>query len=136
MASALDCQWIEVGAKERGVFHFAEELATMYILFMLKMSTNLMKSINIPQDKAMEVLLPMLKATVNQIETIGIAQHLAGPVARYDIESIKKHIGSLEKIAPAVVSFYRELAFQSIPVVLEQGSINQQQAEELKNLLK
>jgi predicted short-subunit dehydrogenase-like oxidoreductase (DUF2520 family) len=136
MAAAIDCFWVEVREEERGAFHFAEELVSLYVLFMVKLATNLMETINIPQDRAITALLPILKGTVNAIQTLGIDQKLPGPVARFDIESIKKHIEGLHRVAPGTVSLYRELARQSIPMILAQGSINSQQAEELNKLLK
>lgn len=136
MAAAIDCFWVEVGEQERGAFHFSEELVSLYVLFMVKLATNLMGAINIPQDRAIKALLPILKITVNAIEGLGIDQKLPGPVARFDIETIKKHIEGLYRVAPGAVSLYRELARQSIPMIVAQGSINSQQAGELNELLK
>lgn len=136
MATAIDCFWVEVGAQERGAFHFAEELASLYVLFMMKAATNLMEAIDIPKDRAIKALLPMLQGTVNMIETLGIAQKLPGPVARFDIETIKKHIEGLQRVDPGTVSLYHELARQSIPMIMAEGSITSQQADELKKLLK
>jgi predicted short-subunit dehydrogenase-like oxidoreductase (DUF2520 family) len=136
MAAAIDCFWVEVGAQERGAFHFAEELASLYVLFMVKLATNLMQATNIPQDRAIKALLPMLHGTVNAIETLGIDQKLPGPVARYDIETIKKHIEGLRRVDPDTVTLYHELARQSIPMIVAQGSITSQQAKELNELLK
>jgi predicted short-subunit dehydrogenase-like oxidoreductase (DUF2520 family) len=103
---------------------------------MVKLATNLMQATNIPQDRAIKALLPMLHGTVNAIETLGIDQKLPGPVARYDIETIKKHIEGLRRVDPDTVTLYHELARQSIPMIVAQGSITSQQAKELNELLK
>lgn len=135
IAATLRGQCVEVGPNERPVFHVADELASMYVILLLMIGTELMKAINIPKDKAMQALFPMLQATTNQIETIGIDRHFVGPVARCDLGTIRKHVDGLRKFAPGIVSLYRELALQSIPFVLRQGLINEQQAEEVKKLL-
>ncbi|MBI4267850.1 MAG: hypothetical protein HY662_03590, partial [Chloroflexi bacterium] len=48
---------------------------------------------------------------------------------------IKKHLTALEKAAPEIVSTYRELGRQTIPVALGKGRIDKQQAEALNALL-
>ena len=80
--------------------------------------------------------MPLLQGTLNNIDNVGIPQCLTGPIARGDTGTIKKHLEALQKSAPTLLSTYRELGLQTIPVALAKGRINQQQAEELKTILK
>ncbi|GAH48237.1 unnamed protein product, partial [marine sediment metagenome] len=61
---------------------------------------------------------------------------LTGPIARGDTGTIKKHLDALQKMAPDVLSTYRELGRQTIPIALAKGRINQRQAQELETILK
>ena len=80
--------------------------------------------------------MPLLRGTLNNIDNVGIPQCLTGPIARGDTGTIKKHLNALEKVAPAVLSTYRELGLQTIPIALAKGRINQQQVEELRAILR
>ena len=83
-----------------------------------------------------QALLPLLRGTIRNIDTIGIPQCLTGPIARGDTGTIKKHLSALQKVAPAVLSTYRELGLQTIPIALAKGRIDKNQAKELETILK
>ncbi len=136
IATALDGHWIELKANDKVVYHAAAVIACNYLVTLVKLATDLWQSFNIPQSQATEALLPLIRGTLHNIDTVGIPQCLTGPIARGDIETIKKHLDALQKVAPALLSTYQELGRQTIPVALAKGKINQHQAEELQAILK
>ena len=136
MATALDGHCIELKAGDKVVYHAAAVIACNYLVTLVKLATDLWQTFDVPTQQASQALLPLLRGTIHNIETVGIPQCLTGPIARGDTGTIKKHINALEKVAPAVLSTYRELGRQTIPVALAKGRINEQQAEELQAILK
>ena len=136
MATALEGDWIELKASDKVLYHAAAFIACNYMVTLIKLATDLWQTFNIPTPKATKALMPLLRGTLNNIDTVGIPQCLTGPLARGDTGTIKKHLEALQKSAPALLSTYRELGLQTIPVALAKGRINQQQAEELKAILK
>jgi len=135
IATALEGHWIELKASDKVVYHAAAVIACNYLVTLVKLATDLWQTFNVPTGEATRALLPLLRGTIHNLETVGIPQCLTGPLARGDTGTIKKHLEALEKSAPAVLSTYRELGLQTIPVALAKGKINQEQAEELKALL-
>jgi predicted short-subunit dehydrogenase-like oxidoreductase (DUF2520 family) len=136
MVIALDGKWIELKASDKVLYHAAAVIACNYLVTLIKLSTDLWQTFNIPTNDATRALMPLLKGTLNNIENVGIPQCLTGPIARGDTGTIKKHLDALQKKAPAVLSTYRELGLQTIPIALAKGRINKQQAEELEVILK
>ncbi len=136
MATALEGDWIELKASDKVLYHAAAFIACNYMVTLIKLATDLWQTFNIPTPQATKALMPLLRGTLNNIDTVGIPQCLTGPIARGDTGTIKKHLEALQKSAPALLSTYRELGLQTIPVALAKGKINQQQAEELKAILK
>ncbi|GAH30936.1 unnamed protein product, partial [marine sediment metagenome] len=136
MATTLDGHWIELKASDKVAYHAAAVIACNYLVTLVKLATDLWQSFNIPQSQATQALLPLIRGTVHNIDTVGIPQCLTGPIARGDIKTIKKHLDALQKVAPALLSTYQELGRQTIPVALAKGKINQHQAEELQAILK
>ena len=136
IATALDGHWIELKANDKVAYHAAAVIACNYLVTLVKLATDLWQSFNIPQSQATQALLPLIRGTIHNIDTVGIPQCLTGPIARGDIKTIKKHLDALQKVAPALLSTYQELGRQTIPVALAKGGINQHQAEELQAILK
>ncbi len=136
MATALDGHWIELKASDKVLYHAAAVIASNYMVTLVKLATDLWQTFNIPTQQATKALMPLLRGTLNNIDNVGIPQCLTGPIARGDPGTIKKHLDALQKAAPAVLSTYRELGLQTIPISLAKGRINQQQAEELQAILR
>lgn len=135
MASALGGHWIKLKASDKAIYHAAAVIASNYLVTLVKMATDLWQAFGVPREKATQALLPLIRGTVHNLETIGIPQCLTGPIARGDSGTIKKHLETLEKSSPDTLAAYRELGLKTIPIALAKGRINEPQAEALKTIL-
>jgi len=135
MAAALDGQWVELKASDKVLYHAAAVFACNYMVTLTKLATDLWQTFGVPTPKATKALVPLLRGTLHNIETIGIPQCLTGPIARGDIGTINKHLDALKSTAPHLLSTYRELGRQTIPIALAKGKINQSQVQELQKIL-
>ncbi|MBI2851075.1 MAG: DUF2520 domain-containing protein [Chloroflexi bacterium] len=135
MAEALGGHSIELKAGDKVIYHAAAVIACNYMVTLVKLATDLWQTFDIPREEATRALIPLLKGTLNNIENVGIPQCLTGPIARGDTGTIQKHLKALNEVAPAVLSTYRELGRQTIPVALAKGKISIQQAQELEEIL-
>lgn len=135
MATALDGHWVELKAGDKVLYHAAAVIACNYMVTLLKLATDLWQTFNVPPPEATRALLPLLRGTIRNIETVGIPQCLTGPIARGDVGTIRKHLDALGHKAPSLVSTYRELGLQTIPIAVAKGRIDKNQAEELRVIL-
>jgi predicted short-subunit dehydrogenase-like oxidoreductase (DUF2520 family) len=136
MAIALDGNWIELKASDKVLYHAAAVIACNYLVTLVSLATDLWQTFNVPRQQAIKALMPLLRGTLHNIDTVGTPQCLTGPIARGDTGTIKKHLDALEKTAPNLLSIYRELGLQTIPIALAKDRIDEKQAEELKVILK
>jgi len=135
MATALDGYWVELKASDKVIYHVAAVIACNYLVTLIKLATDLWQTFSVPPHQATQALLPLLRGTIANIDTVGIPKCLTGPIARGDTGTIKKHLDALRKSAPTILSTYRELGLQTIPIALAKGRINQYQAKELEAVL-
>jgi predicted short-subunit dehydrogenase-like oxidoreductase (DUF2520 family) len=135
MADTLGGQWIELKASDKVAYHAAAVFACNYLVTLVKLATDLWQTFSIPPDQATRALLPLIHGTLHNIESIGIPQCLTGPIARGDTGTINKHLKTLQEKAPALLSPYKELGRQTVPIALAKGRIDQQQAQELEAIL-
>jgi predicted short-subunit dehydrogenase-like oxidoreductase (DUF2520 family) len=135
MATALGGQWVELKASDKVLYHAAAVIACNYMVTLVKLATDLWQTFNIPPQQATQALLPLIRGTIHNIDTVGIPQCLTGPIARGDTGTINKHIDALNRTAPHLLSTYRELGRQTIPIALAKGKINESQARELQAIL-
>ena len=136
MANALDGNWVELKSGDKVIYHAAAVIACNYMVTLVKLASDLWQTFNVSPHQATQALLPLLRGTINNIDTVGIPRCLTGPIARGDTGTVKKHLKALQEKAPAILSTYRELGLQTIPIALAKGRINQDKAEELEAILK
>jgi predicted short-subunit dehydrogenase-like oxidoreductase (DUF2520 family) len=135
MAADLGGNWITLKAEDKAAYHAAAVFASNYLVTLVKLSADLWQTFNIPATQATKALLPLLKGTIHNIETIGLPGCITGPIARGDAGTVKKHLETIRTKAPQVLSTYKELGRQTVPIAVNKGTINQEQARQLDLLL-
>ncbi len=135
MAQDLDGTWVQLGAGDKVLYHAAAVVACNYLVTLMQMATDLWQTFGVSRPEATRALLPLLRGTLNNLENIGLPNCLTGPIARGDLGTIRKHLEALEKSAPTLLPAYCELGLQTIPVALGKGKIDNNRAEEMRQLL-
>ena len=102
---------------------------------LVKLALDLLQDFGVSQKEATRALLPLLRGTINNIDNIGLPDCLTGPVARGDSGTIERHLSALKARSPSLLTTYKELGLQTIPIALAKGRIDAQKAEEMKALL-
>jgi len=136
MANALEGDWVILKAGDKVLYHAAAVFACNYLVTLVKLATDLWRTFEVQPAQATKALMPLLQGTLSNIENVGLPNCLTGPIARGDLGTISRHLESLEKQAPSLLSIYRELGQQTIPIAQAKGKIDSQRAEELKALLR
>lgn len=135
MTTALEGHGIELEASDKVLYHAAAVMACNYLVTLVKLATDLWQTFQVPPAGATRALLPLIRGTIHNIETVGIPDCLTGPIARGDTGTVTKHLHALEATAPAVLAAYRELGLATVPIALAKGKINPEQAEKLRLVL-
>jgi predicted short-subunit dehydrogenase-like oxidoreductase (DUF2520 family) len=135
LASLLDGNWVELKPGDKVLYHLAAVFACNYLVTLVRLALDLWKGFGVSSTEATRALLPLLRGTVNNIDNIGLPDCLTGPVARGDSGTIERHLNALDARNPSLVTAYKELGLQTIPIALAKGKINEQKAEEMTNLL-
>ena len=135
LASLLDGNWVELRPGDKVLYHLAAVFACNYLVTLVKLALDLWKGFGVSSREATSALLPLLRGTLNNIDSIGLPNCLTGPVARGDLGTIERHLKALDARNPSAITAYKELGLQTIPVALAKGKINEQKAEEVTNLL-
>jgi len=133
--SLLNGNWVELKPGDKVLYHAAAVFACNYLVTLVKLALDLWLDFGVSSKEATRALLPLLQGTINNVDNIGLPDCLTGPVARGDLGTIKRHLNALEVKSPSLLTTYKELGLQTIPIALAKGKVNEQKAEEMKALL-
>jgi predicted short-subunit dehydrogenase-like oxidoreductase (DUF2520 family) len=135
LTSLLDGNWVELKPGDKVLYHAAAVFACNYLVTLVKLALDLWKHFGASSEEATRALLPLLRGTLNNIDSIGLPNCLTGPVARGDLGTIERHLKALNAVNSSLLTTYKELGLQTIPIALAKGKVNEQKAEEMKTLL-
>jgi len=131
IVNALEGHYIEISAADRVLYHAAAVMASNYTVTLVKLASDLWSNFGISEPRAVAALLPLIRGTIHNIETVGLPDCLTGPISRGDIGTVSKHLAALDGAAPEIAKTYRELGRQTIPIALAKGKIDQPRASQL-----
>jgi predicted short-subunit dehydrogenase-like oxidoreductase (DUF2520 family) len=131
----LNGNWVELKPGDKVLYHAAAVFACNYLVTLVKLALDLWQDFGVSSREATRALLPLLEGTINNIDSIGLPDCLTGPVARGDLGTIERHLSALEDRSPSLLTTYKELGLQTIPIALAKGKVNEQKSEEMKVLL-
>ena len=118
------------------LYHAGAIAVSNYFVALVDYGLKFYQTLGADKQEALKALLPLIKGTLQNIETLGTADALTGPIARGDVETIRGHIEAMRKRTPELMGLYKELAMQTVSVARDRGSITHDTAEELLKLVK
>lgn len=96
---------------DRARYHAAACVAGNYAQALLEAAIRLLESTGVPRDDAWAALVPLLRSAVENAAGHGPAAGLTGPIARGDVETVRRHLASLAALGDtSVEALYRGCA--------------------------
>jgi predicted short-subunit dehydrogenase-like oxidoreductase (DUF2520 family) len=136
LTSLLNGNWVELKPGDKVLYHASAVFACNYLVTLVKLAQDLWLDFGVSAKEATRAMLPLLRGTINNIDNIGLPDCLTGPVARGDLGTMERHLSALESRSPSLLSTYKELGLQTIPIALAKGKVDEQRAKEMKALLR
>lgn len=140
LVSALDGTVVRLRAEDRVPYHIAAVLASNYVTTLLAAATTLWQPFAPDPSAALRALLPLLRASVESLERVGLPDALTGPIARGDTGTIAAHLAWLDAHADEdgitdLRAAYLALARLAIPIAQAKGSLSPEAGETLRGML-
>jgi predicted short-subunit dehydrogenase-like oxidoreductase (DUF2520 family) len=96
-----------VAPTHRAQYHAAATIASNHLVALLGQAVRIAEAAGVPP----EALLPLVRASVDNVEALGADDALTGPVARGDADTVARHLATLP---PDERAAYRALAREAL----------------------
>ncbi len=134
MTADLGAVFETIRTHEKALYHAAAVVASNYLVTLAHFSFDLLDQAGISGDRAFDVLAPLIRGTLTNIEHGGPVQALTGPVARGDTEIVQNHLDALGEKAPQWLALYKALGRHTVELAEAKGSLSAEVAERFKGL--
>jgi predicted short-subunit dehydrogenase-like oxidoreductase (DUF2520 family) len=107
LALSLGLRPFRIAPGDRARYHAAATIASNHLVALLGQAARVADAAGVPPA----ALLPLIRASVDNVDALGPAGALTGPVARGDGDTVARH---LEALAPDDAPTYRVLAREAL----------------------
>ena len=103
-----------VETKFKTLYHASALTAAGHLTALISIAVEMLAACGLSGEKAQEVLMPLVKSTIENLETQTPPAALTGTFARADVETMKKHLAAIkETLAPELLEVYLQLGLRS-----------------------
>ncbi len=135
VAHALSMHTVRIRTEAKSLYHAAATCASNYLVALQAAALKLAAVAGIDSADALPALLPLIKGTVSNIDALGVPAALTGPIARGDVETVRRHMEVLVADAPDLLDLYRVLGREAVEVAREKGTLQRDPAAEILDIL-
>jgi predicted short-subunit dehydrogenase-like oxidoreductase (DUF2520 family) len=96
LAKAVGLKPVAISSASKAVYHAAGVFGSNYVIALLGVARRLLKQAGLPSAVAEPALLSLVRGAIDNIAASGLERALTGPVARADVDTIKRHVAALK----------------------------------------
>ena len=134
-ALAIGGRPVFLNAEDKPLYHLSGVMMGGLLTTMAAVVAELWEVFGIERAEGLKALIPMMRQVSYNLESSGLPGAVAGPYARGDVGTVRKHLEALRSRAPHVLPLYRELALAGLPFAIEKGTLKPETAEEIRHLV-
>lgn len=134
IVDALGGKKITIEIDKKPLYHAGASVASNYLVAIVRFGLELFEAAGINRQDSLNALMPLIKGTVTNIETLRIPSALTGPISRGDAGIVEDHLKAISNDRPGMMKLYSELGRYTIKVAIEKGTIKDDEAERILSL--
>jgi len=135
MVVAIDGRPVTLPQGSKALYHAGAAAASNFLVTLVQYAVTLLIRAGVPHDTALPALLPLIRGTLANLESVGLPGALTGPIARGDIGTVKRHLQALESMPGDFVRLYRNLGRKTVDIALKKGTVSKEDAGRFLELL-
>ncbi|MBB6214017.1 putative short-subunit dehydrogenase-like oxidoreductase (DUF2520 family) [Anaerosolibacter carboniphilus] len=126
----------KIATKYKALYHAAACVFSNYLVTLVDEGLHYLERIGIDQEEGFKAVLPLMMGTLHNIEAMGTAKALTGPIARGDQLTIESHIRILENQMSESVAFYKRMGQMTLDVASVEKLKDKEKIAALEYILK
>lgn len=117
------------------LYHAAAAMASGQFLALIDVAMEMLAECGLSRKRAQRILLPLLRSSVENLETKTLAEALTGPLSRRDVATVRKHLAIMKaKKLSEAARLYSELGSRALK--LSRSSAPDDAADVIAKLLR
>jgi len=136
LAEAMGANAARITPAGKAIYHAAAVMACNYLVTLMDAAARLAQQAGLDRQTWLSAVEPIVRATVENVSTTGAEKALTGPVARGDIQTIRRHLDALAGADEGLRALYAACGRQTVELALRAGRISAEVAAELTEMFR
>lgn len=125
-----------IETKYKTLYHASAVAACGHLVALVDAAIEMLSKCGLNETEARKTLLPLIKSTVENLETQTTSESLTGTFARADVATFEKHLETLQRnVSAEILEIYLLLGARSVHLAEKQGADKANLAEISDKLL-
>lgn len=134
IVKALEGKEIILNIDKKTLYHAGAAVVSNFLVATIDFGLELHEAAGINRKDSLSALMPLIKGTLKNIESIGIPSALTGPIARGDTNIIEDHLKAISKEREDLMNLYIELGRHTVNVAIAKGTLKKDSADIINSL--
>lgn len=127
---------LNMSNRDKAVYHAGTTLASNCLVALAEIAIQCLEQAGFQRAQAIQVLSPLMAGSVQNVQKLGTANALTGPISRGEVGTIARHLAALEGSKPIIVQSYRLLSQLIVDVARKQENANPETLNTIQELLR
>lgn len=127
---------VTIPQEAKALYHLIAVLMSNDLVALLSTGLETARSLGLSERQALRLYMPLVRGTVDNVDRLGAAKALTGPVSRGDANTLRLHAEVLRTLPAEFRKLHRLLGVQSTDLALRARTITPEVATRLIRLLK
>jgi len=132
--SALKGKEITLQPQKKSLYHAGASAASNFLVATVGFGLALFNAAGIKKEDSLKALMPLIKGTVKNIESLGIPAALTGPISRGDAGVVEGHLMAIARRQKKLIHLYSELGRYTVQMARAKGTVNDLSARKIISL--
>ncbi len=136
IVKSLDGKSFSIETRFKNLYHAAAVSASGHLVALIDVALEMLEKCDLPEAAAREILLPLVKSTVENLETQTTARALTGTFARGDDQTLNKQIETLrENVSIDALEVFLQLGSRSLHLARRQKNVEARKLDAMSEML-
>ncbi len=123
------------GRESAALYHAGAVAVSNYFVALVDYGLKFYEALGANRGEALQAVLPLIRGTLHNIETLGIPDALTGPIMRGDVRTVREHLDAMQHREPQLLALYKELGRRTVALARERKTLSPDAAQQLLDLL-
>ncbi|MCD6152021.1 MAG: DUF2520 domain-containing protein [Deltaproteobacteria bacterium] len=124
LVAALEGRLLRIAATDKPLYHAAAVVASNFFIALESLAISMLEQVGIGEEDAREMLLPLIRGSLENLALKGPVDALTGPIVRGDHQTIAGHLQVLEQKMPTQVEMYKSLARLNVELAARKSGVS------------